>query len=572
MIRLAVARSLAVAIAALACLLAMAGAASAHAALTATSPFDGESVESAPRAVTLEFNEPVTAPTGGIRVYDATGERVDDGAPRNTAADALRVGLSPDLADGGYIVTWRAVSADGHAIKGAFVFSVGGDAAVDDDLLARLFAGDSDTAVGVLAGIVRAASYAGALLAAGALLFLAGVGAPDDGDVARAWAGRGAAVALTASVTAIPLQAMATTGFGPVAALAPDVLNDTLASPFGVATLIRAAALTVVLVGLRASVADGRTRGPIVTAAAAVAIATFVIDGHTRTVDPAWLMVASDAMHLAAGAVWLGGLVVLAAAVREHRLDDDPVGAARLVARWSRLATVAVAGVTVAGFAMAWATVRVLRALTSTAYGWSLLVKVALAAIVIGLGAYNHRRLVPAVAARLLPAGGSDDAPTVTVPGARARAAWRQLRTTVRVEAAVLVVLLLVTGFLVNQRPAAEEAGVTGAYETYVDLAEGLEVNLVVDPNEAGLNAIHMYLLDRTGRPVADVDDVRLLLTMPTQDIGPIERVPFVAGPGHWQLNGRDLAIPGTWTIEVVVGEDRFTEHRAEIPVVVNAP
>lgn len=59
-------------------------------------------------------------------------------------------------------------------------------------------------------------------------------------------------------------------------------------------------------------------------------------------------------------------------------------------------------------------------------------------------------------------------------------------------------------------------------------------------------------------------------LTQPARDIGPIVREPFVAGPGHWQISGRDLAVPGEWTIELVLGLDRFTEARVEVPVVVN--
>lgn len=63
---------------------------------------------------------------------------------------------------------------------------------------------------------------------------------------------------------------------------------------------------------------------------------------------------------------------------------------------------------------------------------------------------------------------------------------------------------------------------------------------------------------------------VTLSLTQLDRDIGPIEREPFVAGPGHWQVNGRDLAVPGRWTIEIVLGIDRFTTATTQIEVVVN--
>ena len=159
-------------------------------------------------------------------------------------------------------------------------------------------------------------------------------------------------------------------------------------------------------------------------------LGTFLVDGHTRTVDPAWVMVLGDAVHLLAGAAWLGGLVVLAGVVRTRRREDDPVGAADVVARYSRVATWSLVAVTLAGSAMSWALVRQPRALVGTEFGWTLLVEVVLVAVVILVGAYNNRRLVPAITAAAAPAGGAvdtteDDAPaTPDLDAAPASGRW----------------------------------------------------------------------------------------------------------------------------------------------------
>lgn len=519
--------------------------ASAHASLSSTAPADGAQLDAAPSEVVLTFTEPVEVPPAGVRVFDASGARVDTGAVRHLDPSTVSAGLEAGLGDGSYIVTWRAVSEDGHPIRGALVYGVGDADAVDEALLSRLFAGDGEAVVETLAALVRALAYAGALLAGGALLFRVHAAAdqPREGARAEAWARRGAWIGLAATLCGIPLQAMVTTGFGPLEALAPDVLGTAVASSVGVGALLRGAALVVVLVTLAR-----RSVWPAL-AAAATATLSFAVDGHTRTVEPAWVLVTGDLVHLAAAAAWLGGIVVLAATVRSRRAEDDPVGAARLVARFSTVATISVLGLVVAGGALSWALVRQPRALTSTGYGWTLLAKVALALVVIGVGAYNNRQLVP----------------RATQP-----AAWARLGATLRFEAVVLALVLAVTGLLVNQRPAAESAGITGAYEVYVDVTADLELNLVVDPNRAGANEIHLYLLDRTGRPADDVEDVRLRLTKPADDIGPIERVPFEAGPGHWVLAGRELSLPGEWLVEAVIGIDRFTEETVEIPVAVN--
>ncbi len=554
----------------------------AHASVEETYPSDGQDVAEAPDEVSWTFNEPVTSTTGALRIFDSAGERVDTGEQTQPAPNELAVGLPDDLESGSYVATYRVTSADGHVIRGAFVFSVGGEAAVDDDTLAAIFSGGGDAVLSVVAGVARAGSYLGVLLAAGALLWSIAVarGRYRDEECGHAatWARRGAVLAIVTTVVAVPIQAMATSGLGPAALISGRVMGETLGSSVGIAAIVRLVGLGALLLALRGATRSSAAGGRGVLLAgvpALVALGSFVVDGHTRTVEPAWLLVIGDAVHLLAGAAWFGGLVLLVRFVRARRLDDDPVGAADTVARFSRLALWSLVTVAVAGSAMGWALVRQPRTLTTTDYGWTLIVKVALVAVVVLVAAYNNRRLVPAITAAAVPAGGSDTrAAPADDTDRRARigrTAWGQLRRTVRFEAAVLVAVLGVTAFLVNLRPAADAAGITGAFDTVVEVEDtDLEVNLVVDPNRVGFNEIHLYVLDRTGRPVSDIEDVTVELTQPERDIGPIVREPFVAGPGHWQLNGRDLAVPGEWELTVVLGVDRFTEQRVTVPVVVN--
>lgn len=549
--------------------------ASAHAALLETTPFDGQNVEEAPERVAWTFNEPVTSTSGALRIFDSDGERVDTGEQTQASPEQLAVGLG-DVGDGSYVATYRVSSVDGHVIRGAFVFQVGDGAAVDDETLAAIFSGGGDSAVAVLAGVARAAGYAGALVLGGALLWAVVVarrGRPDERARAHTWATRGAVLTAAAAVVAVPAQAILTSGMGLEAVTTGLVLGETATSSVGVAALVRLGAAVLVVVLLR-----GRDGARDAAGLAGLAVlGSFLLDGHTRTADPAWLLYLGDAVHLLAGAAWFGGLVVLAGSIRARRQEDDPVGAADVVARFSRVATWSLVAVTLAGSAMSWALVRQPRALVGTDYGWTLLTKVALVAVVILVGVYNHRRLVPAVTRAVAPAGAAVDtsaSDAATTADARARvgrAAWRQLGRTARFEVVVLVAVLGVTAFLVNLRPAAEEAGITGAFDTLVAIdGTDLQLNFVVDPNRVGFNELHFYILDHTGRPHGDLDTVEARLTQPDRDIGPIVREPFVAGPGHWQLDGNDLGVPGEWVVELVLGIDRFTEERVEVAVVVN--
>ena len=96
------------------------GPAFAHASLVETTPLDGQEIEVSPRRVTLTFNEPINAPTGGLRVFDGQGERVDGGIQEDLTADTVSVDIGTPLEDGGYVATYRVVSEDGHVIRGAF--------------------------------------------------------------------------------------------------------------------------------------------------------------------------------------------------------------------------------------------------------------------------------------------------------------------------------------------------------------------------------------------------------------------------------------------------------------------
>lgn len=531
----------------------------AHAAVEATFPADGSILEEAPVEVSITFNEGVGVPTAGLRVYDSTGERIDLGDsgvdPQNT--DRARVSVPGDAREGTYVVTWRATSADGHPVKGAFVYSVIADEGVGDDLVGALFAGGEDTVVVVTSVAVRGVTMLSVLMVAGligfGLLVDPGISAATDALVRRlAWVG------LAASLVGLPVQSMLATGFGPLDAVGATPMLDLLGQPVGWSGLVRAALLAGVVVGQR------RGLGSLLVAGFGVAaLLSFALDGHSLTQQPIAVMFVADVAHLLAGATWLGGLVGLGMAVRARRRADDPIDAAAVVARFSGVATWALGAVSVAGSAMAWVTVRQPRALTTTDYGRTLLAKVAIVAVVALVGLYNNRRLVPAVA------GGVGEEPDAR-PARVADVAWARLGGTLRAEAGLLAVVVLITGLLVGLQPAAQEAGITGAFSTCAPLGDDLEVNLVIDPNRAGLNELHVYVLTPTGRVAEQVEGLRLELEQRDHAIGPIEREPLVAGPGHWTLTGRDFSIPGRWAVTIRARTGRFDEQTTTIEVVVN--
>ncbi|MGH9118551.1 MAG: copper resistance CopC/CopD family protein [Acidimicrobiales bacterium] len=528
--------------------------AAAHAVLLGSNPVDQAHLAIPPPAVELEFNEPVSVSTGGVRVYGADERRVDDGEPE--ADDTVvSVDLEDDLGDGAFVVAWRVISADGHAVRGAFTFTAGRVTAADQSVLADLLSTTGDRPWEVAAAVSRFLAYAGVLIAAGGALFLVAVydrvldRGGDRSRLSRLIA-TAAVVGAFGLLAGLPLQAALATGLGPSALLAAGVFGDVVAEGVGLAVATGLLGLGLVVVGTARSTAAGRVAA---LAGALLAAGSFALTGHTRNTSPAWVATVTDAVHAIAGAAWFGGLVVLAACLWWRRATS-PADRAALIVRFSTAAAVVLAAVAASGLTLGWFEVRAVRAITGTTFGWLLTAKVGVVAAVVGLAAWNRWGLLPAVQADI---DGDDGA----------RAAGR-LRRTVTLEAAGLAVAVALTALLVNVTPARVEAGVGTSYATTVAIGDG-SLDVLLDPNRVGRNVFHLYLADAAGAP-DQAEEVSVELTLPSADIGPIRRTAVDVGSGHWLLDSSDLTIGGRWQVDVAARRDRFTEDRATFEVVVN--
>ncbi|MGH8906417.1 MAG: copper resistance CopC/CopD family protein [Egibacteraceae bacterium] len=527
----------------------------AHAQLRTTAPVDGATVPGSPAELVLTFSEAVSPPPNAIRLFDAGGDQVEIAAPMTSdGGRVLRAALPRELGDGSFVVAWRATSADGHPVRGAFTFAVGAATSGTDraGLLASIAPEEDEAGWQIAAAVSRWLLYAGALIAAGGVAFMLRVHDRREGE--RAMMVRivtaAVAVAAVASVAGYAWQAVLTGGGGGAALANTSVLTNVLASGFGASTAVRLAGLGAI--GLAVHRLWSRPAVWVASGGALAVIGSFLLTGHTAASSPQALVSAANLAHTAAGAAWFGGLVLLLATLRSRKAEDDAVGAATLVARFSSLATVAVIAVVIAGTTMAWAEVRAVRALTSTAYGWTLIAKLGLVGLVIAGGAYNNRRLVPAIKARK-------------------QHGWGALRRIVRLEAAGIVAVLAVTAVLVNLVPARTAAGIGGFYSARAPMGD-YQLEVTVDPNQAGRNELHIYLLAANGQPTdpGAPTDMQVRFSLPAKDIGPIQRTALVSGPGHWTMAGDELAFPGQWLVTFVLPVSRFEQLQTEFTVPVN--
>ncbi|MEU9199494.1 copper resistance protein CopC [Streptomyces sp. NPDC048332] len=394
-------------------LLAAAGPASAHAALTGSDPQDGAVVAAAPKEVTLTFSEQVAMGDGSIRVLDPAGKRADtEDAPRDLHSGSIvkyGVSLHTGLPDGTYTVAWQAVSADSHPVSGAFTFSIG---APSETTVALPDSEAGGGLVGTLYGIARYAAYAGFIVLAGGAAFVLacwqrGAGArPLQRLVVRGW------MTLTAATLAMLLLRSPYTGSGKLGdAFDLDGLQAVLDTKPGAALVSRllllgASALFIaVLFGAYAKREDERekkdltfglaTGGAVIAAGIA---GTWALAEHASTGIQPGIAMPVDVLHLLAVAAWLGGLTALLIAL--YRTPDITADAVR---RFSRIAFISVLVLTATGIYQSWRQVGSWSALTGTGYGQLLLVKVGLVAVLVGIAGISRRWT-----ARLATGGGAD--------------------------------------------------------------------------------------------------------------------------------------------------------------------
>ncbi|GAA1016273.1 transport integral membrane protein [Streptomyces sp. F-3] len=401
----------------------------AHADLRKAEPADGTVLKSAPSTITLTYSEPVALLDDSFRLFDPEGRRVRTKPPRHVPGrpNAVRVEFPKGLGEGTFTVAWRVISADSHPASGAFTFSVGKPSpaapAVDTGP-------DQHPVTGNLYDLGRYTAYGAAALLIGMVAFVLLCRPPDPrllrGPLLVSWW-----AALVSTLVLLVLRAPYEAGTGPLSAFDPAAVSRTLSSRPGLvltARLVLLVPMAVLLVRLfRRPPGQRPTRATLAAGAApALALAlTLAASEHASAGIQVPVALTSSTLHVLAMGIWLGGLTALLTILQRVTEDDEPRAAApagdstadgpdrsqeasrkpsrdvlpagdgpaltAAVARFSRIALGAVTVLAATGIYQSWRGLGSWAALTGTAYGRLLLVKVAAVVLMLAAAVLSRR-------------------------------------------------------------------------------------------------------------------------------------------------------------------------------------
>ncbi len=217
--------------------------------------------------------------------------------------------------------------------------------------------------------------------------------------------------------------------------------------------------------------------------------------------------------------------------------------------RASRLGLASLLGLAISGGIEAVRQGGGLDGLTSTSYGWLVIVKSMVGVLAIMLAALGARWLHSRRSRERgqLPAG------------------RRLMLRTALAELLLLAGALGLTASLIATQPAEQALSQPFGH---VFAIGSTDVNVIVDPGRVGAdNTLHIYTLRPNGTPVG-ILEIGGVLRLPSAGIGPVALPLINAGLAHFIATGIDLPVAGNWQLTLTV----HTGLTSTAPIVTRIP
>ncbi|EOB9291997.1 copper resistance CopC/CopD family protein [Listeria innocua] len=497
---------------------------SAHAYLENSNPADQSHIKTAPEKVTLVFNEEIEADFPLIEVKDSSGKRVETGktAVSKKNDHMVEASLPAELKADVYSVSWRVVSADGHAVSGVISFKLGDTKATFQSTEVPSNAFDLQ-----ISSVQKAILYIGFSLFIGMLVFGLGLYPRKEQLTAKIttrlkkiiWFAL--AFLGTALLMQLFIQTSITTGVSISESFQPDKLAAFLTTKTGYIWLSELISWLVLVIFTVIMVRKNKQWSwfALLTESALIGYLIFAKaqNGHAAASADKIVSITADMLHMIAASVWVGGILVLLFVLPK-------TGKAREI--WSRFAIVAiiaVASILISGLLMAVMNIGQMSNLFTTNYGKILLFKIGLFLLMalLGLGHYIYLKLKN----KKLPF------------------------KTILIELIIGTIILIVASVLTNIQtppPPAPKA----FDETIAAEGENAKINLRVEPATVGQNQFIITFTSADGATKTDFEQV----TITTKSTKTDEKATFqakLANENQYFAEGLYINQTGKWEITV---------------------
>jgi copper transport protein len=462
----------------------------AHAKLLRTQPADKAALKQSPPKVELWFNEELQAQFNTITVTDQSGKRVDkNDLSLGEGNKKVEIDLE-NLASGTYMVAWKVLSADQHTMKGQFTFTVEitgppnaatspAQVGQQPSMSPQTTPSESmqESGVSFSLSAIRWLQYLASMTLFGGFLFqllilgpslrrIPGIAENEKAVTLRrstarftqlCWLSVGLlAVAIVASLIA---QAATVLDISFAQALAPSRLYQVcMSTGFGGLWLLEFIMLVLVAAALFIFAISSQ-RWTLWFGALVIAIMFYALSstGHAGAAAKEWRSaLVSDWLHLVTAGLWVGGLfhmaLILPRAVSSLGSPQRLRLIKEVIPLFTRYAIPATILIALTGVYNSWIHLDSFAALWNTAYGTTILLKVAIFIPMIVLGGVNTFIIHPRAKRSL--------ETEKQVPELQQSKLSQDFRRSIATEALLGVAVLLAAAVLVFLQPAREHPGV----------------------------------------------------------------------------------------------------------------
>ncbi|MDH5569231.1 MAG: CopD family protein [Nitrosopumilus sp.] len=491
-------------------------------------PFTEETIPSltsnSPAGITeviVFFSEPVDIDFSEIKVFDGDGNQIDNKDTSYYEGELSLIVSTPPLEDGIYTASTKVLSkVDGHLVPSAFLFAVG-DVVIDPSLFDQERPSE--------------------------LVFLPEAGARFPGIL-------GQTIVLGAVIASLIIwgtqnkqlikeelekienfhhgKFMSITGIGLMLVFISDILMLVIqtirleVSPlivietdFGIVWLARMI-ITIILLGIwfgmdKKKTLSKRNQIPMLIVSLGLISTTSLIGHGAATGNMAPLVL--DYIHNLVAAVWIGGIFyfvfTLLPTFSQLKEKNREKMSLLLIPRFSIAFIISVGIVIITGPTLMWFLESDVGLITESVYGQLIILKIAIAAIMIGLGGFFQFK-VQKNAEKNFQSG------KISV--------HKKLKRSLKVDAGLGIVLLGVVALLANGTlPAGEIQKVDAQEIVYgfktIEFTENAKFDIDISPFSSGTNTILVKVSDFEGNQLYDSNQLKVKISNPSKGISPIE-------------------------------------------------